>query len=82
MKFSVQAGYETRSNLEHFGDVAFHPLGPASIFIFSRSVLASNIMVKRVNGFPWNFQDMSGMAQFNIRLDYFTPDKTVPRLQY
>ena len=57
-----------------FWGVAFNTFDPALILIFSRSVLDSNIMGKQVNGFSWNFQDMSSMAQQNSWLDCFTSD--------
>ena len=63
MKCSGHVGYETKNKLEHFGGVAFNPFDPALILIFSGSVLDSNIMGKRVEGFSWNFHDMSSMAQ-------------------
>ena len=63
MKFLGQVGYETKNKLDYFGGVAFNPFDPALIFIFSGSVLDSNIMGKQVKGFSWNFQDMSCMAQ-------------------
>ena len=50
-EISGQVGYETRNNLEHFEGVAFNPLDPGSIFLFSGSVFDSDIMEKRVNGF-------------------------------
>ena len=63
MKFLGHVGYETKNKLEHFGGVALNPFDPALIFIFSGSVPDSNIMGKQVNGFSWNFQDMSSMVQ-------------------
>ena len=63
MKFLRKFGHETRKDLEHFGDVAVNSFDPGSIFLFSGSVFVSNIMEKQLNGFSWNFHDMSGMMQ-------------------
>ena len=71
MKFSIYLRYLARNNLEHFDAAAFNPLGPGLIFLFYGSVFASNIMEKQVNGFSWNFQDMSEVTQQNIWLDCF-----------
>ena len=53
MRFSDKDGLDTRSNLEHFRDVAVNPLNPGSIYLFSGSSFVCNIMEKRVNGFSW-----------------------------
>ena len=63
MKFLEKDRLDTRSNLEHFRDVAVNPLNPESIHQFSGSVFVCNIMEKRVNGFSWNFYEMSGTTQ-------------------
>ena len=73
IKFSGQLAYKRRNRLEQFHDVAENPLDPGSNFLFSGSVPNSKIMEKRVNGFSWKVQDMSGMTQQNIWLDCFMP---------
>ena len=45
--------------LKHFRDVSVNPLNPGSINLFPGSVFVCNIMEKGVNGFSWNFYEMS-----------------------
>ena len=63
MKSSGKVGHETRNTLKHFRDLGVNPLNPGSILIISGSVFLSNIMGKWVNGFSWNFHDISGTTQ-------------------
>ena len=65
MKFSEKDGLDTRSNLEHFRDVAVNPVNPGSIYLCSGSVLVCIILEKRVNGFSLFFSEMSGTTQKN-----------------
>ena len=58
MEFYPMVGHETRNNLEHFRDVSVNLLNPGLIFLF-----ASNDIKKRVNGFSWNFHEISGLTQ-------------------
>ena len=51
VKFSSKEGDDIRNNLEHVHDVAVNVLKPESIGLFSGSVLVSNIIKKRGNGF-------------------------------
>ena len=49
---------------EHFRDLVVNDsLNPGSICLFSGSVFVSNIKEKRMNGFSWNFHDMSGRTK-------------------
>ena len=63
MIFLGKVGHETKITLEHFQDIDVSPLNLGSILLFSWSVFVYNIMEKRVNGFSWNFHDMSGTIQ-------------------
>ena len=60
-------------------DVAFNPLDPGPIFLFSGFVFVSNIMEKRVNEFTWHFHDMLETQWFarlfQGQLDCFTVPK-------
>ena len=62
---SGQVGYDIENNLEHIEDIALNLLGPGSIYAFAGSVLASNIMGKRIHGFSWILQDMLEITQQN-----------------
>ena len=61
--FIEKDGHETRSNREHFRDVAVNPLIPGSIYLFPGSVFVCNIMEKRMNGFSWNLHETPGTTQ-------------------
>ena len=50
MKFSGYVGYDTRTNLEHFGDDRFYLLDTEFLFLFSGSVFVGNITEYRKDG--------------------------------
>ena len=63
MKFSGKIAHETKNNQEYFRVVVINPLNSGSIFLLCESVIVSTIMEKRMNGFWWNFHDISGTTQ-------------------
>ena len=71
MKFSAKHGHETRNNLKHFRDVVVNTLNSGLIFLFPGTVFVSNIMEEGMNGFSWNFHEISGRTQKIICLDCF-----------